>query len=97
MVISSDGQITPEQRREIRARYKQYQGFTKAHGLIIMDQSTKIESVGLSQKDMEFLEQRKLSREEILAIFKVPPAKAGILENANYSNSKENLVFVISE
>ena len=48
----------------------------------------KANKIGLTQKDMEFLEQRKVSREEILAGFKVPPAVLGLFEYANYANAE---------
>lgn len=41
--------------------------------------------IGLSQKEMDFLEGRAFSREQILMIFKVPPIAAGILRDANYN------------
>lgn len=41
--------------------------------------------LGLSQKEMDFLEGRNFSREQILMIFKVPPIAAGILRDANYN------------
>jgi len=43
---------------------------------------------GLSPKDMEFLNQRKMTREELLAVYKVPPAVLGLFEYANYANSE---------
>lgn len=44
------------------------------------------ESMSLSQKDMDFLEQRKYNKFEICADFAVPPMVVGALENPTYSN-----------
>lgn len=44
-----------------------------------------------SPKDMDFIEGRKLNREEICAAFKVPPIVVGILDNASYSNYDQAL------
>ena len=67
----------------------EHRGYKKMHKTAVLEQGLKYTQMGLTQKDMDFILQRKLNREEILSIFGVPPAKAGILENANYSNAKE--------
>jgi len=72
---------------------KQFQsrhvGFKKMQRPLLLEQGTQYTQMGLSQQDMAFIEMRKFSREEILSIFGVPPAKAGILEYASYANTKE--------
>lgn len=40
----------------------------------------------LTQKDLDFLESRKFSRDEILAMFKVSPGMLGSVENVNRAN-----------
>lgn len=40
----------------------------------------------LSQTDLDFLESRKFSRDEILAMFKVQPGMIGLIEDVNRSN-----------
>lgn len=47
----------------------------------------------VTQQEMEFLAGRRFSREQILGIFGVPPALAGVFEYANYANSREQLKF----
>lgn len=42
-----------------------------------------------SPRDMEFIKQKALNREEILAAYGVPPVLVGLLESVNYGNSKE--------
>lgn len=41
---------------------------------------------GLTPKDLQYLEVRKLTREEIAAAFFIPPPLIGILDHATYSN-----------
>jgi SPP1 gp7 family putative phage head morphogenesis protein len=50
-----------------------------------------VQELGQSNRDMEFIDLRRFSREQILAIFDVPPAVAGVFEYANYANAKEQL------
>jgi len=44
--------------------------------------------VGFSQKDMDFLEQQKFSRDKILGIFRVPKAIVSQTEGVNYASAK---------
>lgn len=64
-------------------------GAKNAHKTIITEGGAKYSSIGTPPKDMEFLNQRKFNRDEIIAVYGVPPAKIGIFETANRANSKE--------
>lgn len=46
-------------------------------------------AAGGSPKDMEFSDMREFSREQILAVYGVPPFMAGVLDKANYANARE--------
>lgn len=87
--ILSEGGIDPDSKEELKQRYKQHQGYTNSHGMIILSGGMDIKHIGLSQKDMEFFNMRKFTREEMLGIFKIPPAKAGIFETASNFTAKE--------
>lgn len=67
----------------------EFRGARNAHKTIITEGGAKINPIGTPPKDMEFLNQRKFSRDEILAVFGVPPIKVGVYEDANRSNAKE--------
>lgn len=47
----------------------------------------KIEKLSQSLKDMEYIQGRQMTREEICAVFQVPPALVGIYQYANYANA----------
>ncbi|MFQ5614968.1 MAG: phage portal protein, partial [Anaerolineales bacterium] len=64
-----------------------YSGAERAHRPMLLESGLKWQSISLPQRDMEFIKQRKMSREEILSVFKVPPSEVGIFEYANYSNA----------
>lgn len=49
----------------------------------------KYQSLGLAMKDLDFIEGRRFNREEILAVFGVPPAEVGVHEFSNYANARE--------
>lgn len=67
-----------------------YTGPESAHKPIIIEgESIEIKKSVANHTEMGFLEGRKFIILEILAALDVPPAKVGIMESANRSNSKE--------
>jgi len=64
-------------------------GAKNAHKTMITEGGAKVTAIGTSPNDMEFLKQRKFSRDEICSVFGVPPMKLGIFEDVNRASSKE--------
>jgi HK97 family phage portal protein len=61
--------------KQIRAQWEsRHRGSGHEHRFAIVSGDAKVQTIGLNQKDMEFIEQMKFTRDEILAIFKVPKA-----------------------
>jgi HK97 family phage portal protein len=65
-----------------------YGGVNNFHKNLLLEQGLDFKEMSLNAKDMEWIKQRKINREEILAVYKVPPVKVGIFEYANYANSE---------
>jgi HK97 family phage portal protein len=88
-VLTTEEPLDDSSFQRLRAEFDQaYSGAERAHRVILLEKGLQWQSISLPQKDMEFIEQRKLSRGEILAVYKVPPIEVGILEFANYANSE---------
>ncbi|OHB93576.1 MAG: phage portal protein [Planctomycetes bacterium RIFCSPHIGHO2_12_FULL_52_36] len=88
-VLSTQEELDDSSFRRLKAEFEQaYTGAERSHRVILLEKGLQWQSVSLPQKDMEFIEQRKLSRGEVLAVYKVPPIEVGILEYANYANSE---------
>jgi HK97 family phage portal protein len=87
--LETDGTITKEQLERIKAEWdSRYKGVDNAHKLAILQGGLHFNPVQLSQKDMEFLEQRKFTRDEIMGIFRVPKTILGITEDVNRANAE---------
>jgi HK97 family phage portal protein len=54
-----------------------------AHADLVLEGDTEYRQIGVNQKDMEFLELREFTRNEILAVYGVPPSKVSIIETGN--------------
>ena len=96
VVIEVEGNLTPEDKKRIREAWDQSNsGRRRRFKTIIAEGKTKIKQFSTTQKDMEFLEQRKFSRDEILSIFKVPKSILGQMEDVNRASAETaHFVFV---
>ncbi len=87
--LETTGTLTAEQYNRVKAEWdSRYKGVDNAHKLAILQGGLHFNPISLSQKDMEFLEQRKMSRDEILGIFRVPKTILGITDDVNRANAE---------
>ena len=85
-ILSTDKTLTQDQRDRLMEYWKKtHQGAKKAFNVDIFEGGLKPEVVGSSHKEMEFVEQKKLMREEILSIWKAPKALFSITDDLNYA------------
>jgi len=88
--ISTDKPLGDAQRKRIEEAWRsRYQGPGRAKKVALLEGGMKWNPATFNPHDMEFVNLRKLSREEIAAVFGVPPGRIGILEHVNYATSKE--------
>jgi HK97 family phage portal protein len=87
-VLQTDKSLTPPVRTRVLESWRQaHSGAQNAHKIALLEGGLKYEAQGASNaKDMDFVNMRKVMREEVLAAFGVPPSVVGLLEFANYSN-----------
>ena len=85
LLLKTDATLDPE-------GYKQsFQGLAKAHKPILLEGGLTIEKLDQTQKEMDFVEQLKSSRDEILGIFRVPKSVLGITEDVNRANAEASI------
>ncbi|MCD6352002.1 MAG: phage portal protein [Armatimonadetes bacterium] len=88
-VITSQVQLSEEELKRLRAQFEEvHAGVDRAHRVLILGSDLQWQNLGVAPRDADFLQQRKLSREEICAVFGVPPAIVGIYQYANYANAQ---------
>lgn len=74
-VLETEQPLTTEAIEKITTRRNQkYRWTDNAHKIWVLTGGLKYRSIQASQKEMDFVESRRLNRDEILAIFKVPKA-----------------------
>lgn len=82
---------SPDAKRKFaRAWRDQYtsQG-TNPGGTPILEDGMKFNSASMNAVDLQYIEARKLTREEVAAAYHIPAPMVGILENATFSNIRE--------
>lgn len=73
----------------LEARYQlreQHMGSDNARIPFVFGNSAKWQQLALTPVEMDFIESRRMTREEIVSTFGVPPILVGILDRATYSN-----------
>ena len=88
-VLTTDGKLTDEQLERLRKQWeKSYRGLSNSSKLAIFEAGLKYTPMQLSQKDMDFLEQQKFTRDKILSIFRVPKTVVAITDDVNLANAR---------
>lgn len=67
-----------------------YVGTDNAHKPLLLEGDVKVEKSVSTPAEMQFVEGRKMLREEMLEVLDVPKEKLGITEDSNRSTSKES-------
>jgi HK97 family phage portal protein len=79
---------SPAEIKELERLYqRKYEGTN--HGMRFIATGSKFTPWLASARDMEFQALRRMNREEICAVFGVPPPMVGILDRATYANISE--------
>lgn len=73
LVLQTPNKLSPEARKNIKESWKmQHEGLDKSHRTALLEEGVTIETLGISQKDSEFLETSKFSIEQVARFFDVP-------------------------
>jgi len=89
-VLQTDANLKDDKLKRLRLAWNNFFGRSvkNAHKMAILDGGLKIEKLGMSQKDMDFIEQSKFTRDKILSVFRVPKSVLGITEDVNRANAE---------
>jgi HK97 family phage portal protein len=88
-VLATDQKLTKETRERIEKKLAdKYRGVDNSHKTLILEGGLKMDKLTISQKDMDFIEQQRFSRDKILAIFRVPRTALGITDDVNRANAE---------
>jgi len=96
-VLRTEGNLSDAEKKRLKRMWEtEHQGVKKSHRVALLSGGLIYEPVGMTQTEMDFVEQRKFTRDEILAMFRVPKTILGITEDVNRANAEaSNFVFAL--
>ena len=88
-ILTSENQLNPKAKDDIARRWnKAHQGVDNAHKVAVLGRGIEFQSIGLSQSDMQFIESREMTKEDIRALYGVPGTLLGE-EDSTFASAKE--------
>jgi HK97 family phage portal protein len=88
-IISTDMKLNETSFERIKKQFEdKHAGYRKAHRLAVLDSGLKYTQMGLSHKDMEFQELRRMNRESIMQVFGMKKIIISVTDNLNYAIAK---------
>lgn len=89
---------SPEAREKFKRNWAEFSGRgAKAGSTPLFEDGIEMKRIGFSAREDQWLEASKLSLATVASIYHVNPVMVGILDNANFSNTKEFRKMLYSE
>jgi HK97 family phage portal protein len=93
MVLRHPETLDAEAATRLRESWQAMFGGPRNAGRVaVLEEGMSVEKVQLSAEDMQFIDTRKLQRQEIAAIFRVPVHLVGDLSQSSYSNIEQQSI-----
>jgi len=91
-VIITDGDLKLDQRDDLRQEWeRRHRGALNRGRVAVLSGGIKYVPTAISHREMQFLETREWSREEVLAVYQVPKLVVGLIEDVNRSTARETM------
>lgn len=88
-LLSTDIDLKPEQVDEMKGQWSdRHEGAERAGRIAVLTGGLRYQSIGVTQKDMQFSEQRHWSREAILGAFGTPELVVGLAKDVNRTTAQ---------
>lgn len=93
IVFTTDKQIKGETvKRFVNQWQATYGGRSKSNKVAFLGNGLKMDKISLGGKEMDFTEQQRMMRDDILAVFKVPKTILGLTEDVNRANAEATTI-----
>ncbi len=89
-LLTTDAELEKKVATEIRDSFEStHAGQENAGRTAVLHSGIKYEAFTKSHSEMQFMDQRKWGREEVLALYRVPKFVVSVYEDLNFATSKE--------
>lgn len=90
--LSHPGTLSDPAQQRLKSQFDSIAGGADNTGAtVVLEEGMKPEPLTLTAEEAQYIETRKLNREEVCGAFDVPPPVVHILDNATYSNITEQM------
>lgn len=97
-ILQTEGKVTGDQKEEIRESWdKRHKGSKKAGKGAILEGGLKYQQVSISQREMDYIESMRFTRDDILVAFQVPKPIVAITDDVNLANAKTAMEIFLKE
>ena len=85
-ILSSEKKLSQPQRETLEKKIEdKHEGYRKSHRFMLLEGGMKFERIALNHQDMQFLELKKFTRDEIIQFLGMKKSVLSITENLNYA------------
>jgi len=89
-ILSTESQLSPEAIQRMRESWEQrMRGVQSAGAIAVLENGLKYQQISLSPEDSQWLEGRAFQREEICAMYRVPPSVIGVGDKQSYASAEQ--------
>ena len=91
-VLEHPGQISEAAQARLKAQFDdEHAGATNAGRTLVLEEGMKPQPLSLSATEAQYIDTRKLNREEVCGAYDIPPPVVHILDHATFSNITEQM------
>ena len=96
--LETDAMLTKDQRAELLEGWNKYhKGVGKNSKTAVLDAGLKYNQISLSQREMDYIESMRATRDDILTAFKVPKPIVAVTDDVNRANAETAQEIFLSE
>lgn len=96
--FKSKEKLSKKQRQELESQYeKEYAGAKKAGRPMFLAGETEYQKIGLSPDELDFIETKKMTLNDILILTGVPKSVLASFDDIKYDNARESMRMFLSE
>jgi HK97 family phage portal protein len=89
-ILSTENQLSPEAIQRMRESWEaRMRGVQSAGAIAVLENGLKYQQISLSPQDSQWLEGRAFQREEICAMYRVPPSVIGVGDKQSYASAEQ--------
>jgi HK97 family phage portal protein len=92
VALSHPGTLSDQAAKRLKLRWDEIAaGADRTGTTVVLEEGMKPEILSLNQEEAQYINTRKLNREEVCAAYDTPPPVVHILDHATYSNITEQM------